>query len=372
MKKAFLLIVVITVLALLAACGPLKGSLGGYTVGGTISFSSISRSVAGELRTQLFSTIDPTGAPVADLAPRAYSGDPEAAFEFDGVKPGGYRVQAYIDRNSNGLWDEGEPIGGYPSDAAGRPVLMSVNRDTVMDLAVWADPIPVTIVYRAGIDDAVADAVEALLESTLTAVPGVAGAMPLFAVTRISDTDIPPAWDSTYALAGTPIIITPGIAPVPDRSRNIAQSGHGIIAMGMGGAQFLDFVSLNWVLWGFTGQSPSNIGMGDSIAGSALDVKSRGTASGAWASPLQSAALPAVDGIVVPLATAATPTVEVVSAGGVDPAGGMMLAENSTLPTQFPIARQGRFVQYGFQQLADLPQTGSVLFVNLVKLMSAY
>jgi hypothetical protein len=371
MKKAFLLIVVIIVLALLSACDLLKGVSTGYTVSGTISFSSFTRSVAGELRTQLFSTIDPTGAPVADLAPRAYSGEQQVSFAFDGVQRGGYRAQAYIDRNANGLSDEGEPIGSYPSDAANHPVLMSVKRDTVMDLVVWADPIPVTIVYRAGIDDAVADAVEALLESTLTAVPGVAGAMPLFAVTRISDTDIPPAWDSTYALAGTPIIITPGIAPVPDRSRNIAQSGHGIIAMGMGGAQFLDVVSFNWAAWGFTGQSPANIGVGDSIAGSALDVKTRGTASGAWSSPLQSAALPAIDGVGVALASAFIATCEVIS-GGVDPTGGTLLAENTMIPTQFPIARQGRFVQYGFQQLADLPQTGSVLFVNLVKMMSAY
>jgi uncharacterized protein (DUF2141 family) len=309
MKKAFLLILVVAVLASLVGCDLLKGILGGYTVSGTISFSSFTRSVGGELRIQLFSTIDANGGAVADLAPRAYSGEQQVSFAFAGVKPGDYRVQAFIDRNATGVWEEGEPVGGYPSDTASQPALMSVKRDTLMDLTVWANPIPITIVYRAGVDDAVADAVEALLESTLTAVPGVAGAMPLFAVTKISDTDIPPAWDSTYALAGKPIIITPGIAPVPDRCRNISQSGHGIIAMGMGGAQFLDFVSLNWAIWGFQGQAPSNIGMGDSIAGSALDAKIRGTASGAWSSPLQSAALPAVDGVLVPLASAAIPTV---------------------------------------------------------------
>jgi hypothetical protein len=372
MKKAFLLILVVAVLASLASCDLLRAILGGYTVSGTVSFSSFTRSVGGELRIQLFSTIDASGGAVADLAPRAYSGEEQVSYAFAGVKPGDYRVQAFIDRNATDVWEEGEPFGGYPSDADSQPVLTNVKRDTVMDLTVWANPIPITIVYRSGMDDSIADAVEALLESTLTAAAGVSGAMPLFAVTKISDTDIPSIWDSAYALAGTPIIITPCIAAVSDRSRNIAQAGHGIIAMGLGGAQFLDLVKANWGIWGFTGQSPADIGMGHSFGGSSFEVKTRGTSSGAWSSPLRSAALSAVDGSVVPLAAAAIPTYEVDIAGGVDPVGGTLLAE-STIPTdRYPIVRQGRFVQYGFQQLADLPDTGAVLFVNLVKMMSAY
>jgi len=371
MKKAFLLILVVAVLASLTSCDLLKGILGGYTVSGTISFSSFTRSVGGELRIQLFSTIDANGGAVADLAPRAYSGEEQVSYAFASVKPGDYRVLGFIDRNATGVREEGEPVGGHPSDAASQPALMSVKRDTVMDLTVWANPIPITIAYNDPADDTLANAVEALLESTLTAVPGVAGAMPLFAVTKISDTDIPSIWNSAYALAGTPIIIAPGIAPVPGWSRNIAQAGHGIIAMGLGGAQFLDLVWASWGVWGFQDQSPADIGMGHSFVGSASDVKTRGSASGVWSSPLQSVALPAVDGTVVPLAAAAIPTYEVIC-GGVDPTGGTLLGENATIPTQFPIVRQGRFLQYGFEQLADLPDTGSVLFVNLVKLMSAY
>lgn len=372
MKKAFLLILVISVLVLLSSCGLVKGISTGYTVSGTISFSSFTRSVAGELRTQLFSTIDPTGAPAGDLVPQAYSGEQQFSFAFDGVQQGGYRVQAYIDRNANGLWDEGEPIGSYPSDAANHPVLMSVNRDTVMDLVVWADPIPVTIVYNDPADISIANGIEALLESTLTAVPGVAGAMPLFAVTKIRDMDIPSTPDPAFALAGAPIIITPNINSSVALAQNVAQTGHGIIAMGMGGAQFLDLVRASWGMWGFTGQPPAAIGMGHSFAGSAFEVKTRGMASGAWSSPLQSAALPVVDGNVAALASAFVSTWEVESLGGVDPTGGTLLAQNTTIPTQFPIARQGRCLQYGFDGLADLPQTGSVLFVNLVKMMSAY
>lgn len=372
MKKSFLpLILIVAVLSSLGGCDLLKGLLGGYTVSGTISFSSLTRSVDGEVRIQLFSTVDASGAVVAEIAPRAYSGEQQVSFAIPGVKPGDYRVQGFIDRNRNGIWEEGEPVGSCPSDAAGQPALMSVKQDTVVNLAIWANPIPITIVYRDPIDNAIADAIEALLESTLSTVPGVVGVMPLFAVTKISDTAIPPLWDPAYALAGTPIIITPGIAPVPDRSRNIAQAGHGIIAMGSGGAGFLSFVSANWAAWGFTGQAPVDIGLATSIAGSALAVKTRGTASGAWSSPLRSTAIPAVDGIIVTLATAAFPTREVIG-GGVDPVGGTLLAENTAIPTQFPIVRQGRLVQYGFEQLADLADTGSVLFVNLVKLMSAY
>lgn len=372
MKKAFLLILVISVLVLLSGCELLKGISTGYTVSGTISFSSFTRSVAGELRTQLFSTTDPTGAPAADLAPQTYSGEQQVSFAFDGVQQGGYRVQAYIDRNANSLWDEGEPIGSYPSDAANDPVLMSVNRDTVMDLVVWADPIPVTIVYNDPADISIANEIEALLESTLTTVPGVAGAMPLFAVTKIRDMDIPSTPDPAFALPGAPIIITPNINSSVALAKNVAQTGHGIIAMGSGGAGFLGFVSAGWSGWGFAGQEPDEIGIGSSTFGSALEVKTRGTASGAWSSPLQSAGIPSVDGVLVPLASAAIPTVEVISVGGVDPVEGALLAENKTIADQFPIARQGRCLQYGFDGLADLPQTGSVLFVNLVKMMSAY
>lgn len=240
-----MIVVALAVLASLAGCDLLQGLRGGYTVSGTISFSSFTRSVGGDFRIQLFSTIDASGGPVADLAPRVYSGEQQVSYAFAGIKPGDYRVQGFIDRNANGVWEEGEPVGGYPFVAAGQPALMSVKQDTVMDLAIWANPIPITTVS------------------------GVSGAMPLFAVTKISDTDIPPGWDPAYALSGAPIIITPGIAPVPDRSRNIAQAGRGIIAMGSGGAGFLDVVSLNWAAWGFTGQPPVNIGMGNSIAGSA-------------------------------------------------------------------------------------------------------
>ncbi len=371
MKKAFPLVVVIAVLASLAGCDFLKGSVDGYTVSGTVSFSSFARTVDGELYIQLFSTVDANGAVAAGSAPQAYSGEQQVSFAISGVKQDDYRIQGFIDRNADGIWEDGEPVGSYPSDAAGQPALMSVKQDTVMNLAIWANPIPITIVYRMGMDDALADAIEALLEGTLTSVPGVVGVMPLFAVTKISDTDIPPLWDPAYALAGRPIIITSGIAPVPDRSRNIAQAGHGIIVMGSAGALFLDLISANWSAWGFTGQAPVDIGFVVSIAGSAFAVKTRGTASGAWSSPLRSTAVPAVDGVIVPLAPAALLTHEVVG-GGVDPVGGTLLAENTTIPTRFPIVRQGRFVQYGFQQLADLSDTGSVLFVNLVKLMSAY
>jgi hypothetical protein len=326
------------------------------------------------LRTQLFSTIDASGGAVADLAPRAYSGEEQVSYAFAGVKPGDYRVLGFIDRNATGVWEEGEPFGGCPSDAASQPALMSVKRDTVMDLVVWANPIPITIVYNDPTDNAIADAVEALLESTLTTVPGVAGAMPLFAVTKVSEADIPSIWNSAYALAGTPIIIMPGTTPTLERPWNIAQAGHGIIAMGSGGGSFLDAVSSNWDFWGFTGtgQPPGNIGFFASALLSSLDVKTRGSASGVWSLPLRSAAIPSVDGITVPLATTAIFARQVFSAGGVDPVGGTLLAENTTISTRFPIVRQGRFLQYGFEQLADLPDTGSVLFVNLVKLMSAY
>ncbi|MBE3064171.1 MAG: hypothetical protein IMZ69_04045, partial [Spirochaetes bacterium] len=281
-------------------------------------------------------------------------------------------VQAFIDRNATGVWEEGEPVGGYPSDTASQPALMSVKRDTLMDLTVWANPIPITIVYNDPTDNTIANAVEALLESTLTTVSGVSGAMPLFAVTKVSEADIPSVWDPAYALAGTPIIITPNINATAIFAHNIAQTGHGVVAMGFGGASFLNVVRASWGVWGFPGQSPADIGMGHSFGWSALDVKTRGSASGVWSSPLRSAAIPAIDGIVVPVATAAISTWDVVSVGGVDPVGGTLLAENATNSSWFPIVRQGRFVQYGFEQLADLPDTGSVLFVNLVKLMSAY
>jgi len=384
MKKAvFPRLLVIAILVSLAGCDLLQGLLGGYTVSGTISFSSSARTVDGNIVVRLLSTTAAGyGGTVVNESSSAYAWEEFLPFAFDKVAPGSYCVVAFIDANDNGAWDAGEPVGGYPTDASGAPVVVKIDRNTTMSLAVWKNGtpvpgIPVSVVFDETnpSDISLAGRIRTLLTTNLpVAVPGVTGTMPRFAVTLVSQHTVPSIYQSIYIMPGgaAPIILTPGITMHSDEPwcHNIANQLRGVIAMGDGGSRFLETVSMNWAVWGYSGQRPDEIRWNMSWSNSADTVETRNFA--AWKVPLDSTAIPGADFIAVQLAQTMFPTVEAYKSVGLPPAGGEWYAARIGDPGHFPIGRQGRFLLFGFADVPDRPQTGHVLFTNLVKLMSAY
>ncbi|MCX7037958.1 MAG: hypothetical protein NT005_02315 [Spirochaetes bacterium] len=385
MKKAFLpLILVVAVLASLVGCDLLKGILGGYMVSGTISFSSAARSVDGIIVVRLQSTIaaDYSGI-VAKENTRQYGWQDSLLFAFEKVTPGEYCIVVFIDANGSGAWDAGEPVGGYPIDANGAPVLAAVDRDTTVDVTVWKNGppvagLPVSVVYDATnpSDVSLAAQIRTVLTTNLPfTAPGVTGSMPHFTVTLVPQNTVPSIYDPFYIMPGgaAPVIVTPGITMHSDEPwcHNIANQLRGVIAMGGGGSHFLETVSMNWPVWGYLDQRPNEIRWFVSWNNSADTVETRNVPM-AWNNPLASPAIPGADFMPVQVGSGVLDTVEANKAGGAPPLDGEWYAARVGDPSHFPIGRQGRFLLFGFAGIPGRPETGHVLFVNLVKLMSAY
>ena len=112
-------------LASLAGCDLLSGFLGlGYTVEGTITFSSSAQTASGTLYVRLLSTVGAahTGT-VARESSSTYGWQAQESFRFAGVSEGSYHVLAFIDTDADAAWDPGEPVGGWPNDPGSVPAL---------------------------------------------------------------------------------------------------------------------------------------------------------------------------------------------------------------------------------------------------------
>jgi hypothetical protein len=213
-------------------------------------------------------------------------------------------------------------------------------------------------------------------QSTYTAVTGT---LPTWSVTVIPQSFIPTTYTAgVTVLNGDPIIVTPdtSIYSNPVLTHNVTGGGKGIIGMGGGGTRMIDTVSDYFVSWSYGGTRPVEIGWGASAVNSTPSIWAYTLSlnnESVWSSPLTCpSAITGFPAHVQMAYTAATSVVVYKSAWNVNPANGYLYAQMDGSTTYFPVARQDRFLQWGFEGLMDRPFTGWVLFVNLVNRMSLF
>ncbi len=238
------------------------------------------------------------------------------------------------------------------------------------------------------------------------------GTMPAWTVTMFPEDFVSTSWyssDDRYIIYGKPIILTPSvnIYSNANKTRNIAHKyvttngvtpvtvydssyKTGVVAMGYGGAKFLDTVNIYAGSWGMDSTStyrkaPTDIGYNNSmISTSAIVMMYQWTAGNStWYSPLTSTSFVGgtspTHNAQVQLSYAdlggSTTTmyrVMVYRAGGSIPSYGDILLRDFTSTSHFPVVRQGRFMQFGLPIMPDRPYTGKAFFVNTIALMDNY
>jgi hypothetical protein len=254
-----------------------------------------------------------------------------------------------------------------------------------MSARLWAQPLlpgvpesrPVAIVYNDAdtIDSALAARIEKLLAGDLTAgSKTVTGVMPKFAVKTVAESSLPQVFTKSFSLPGV-IILTPATTLYAEegKTRDIAGQGRGIVAMGTGGALFIDAVLRHWDAWAMTFQAPDALGWRESELGALADsVETLATDSSVWSTPLASTAIPQASRSPVRVANAPMLKLDLYWPNPWQPLDGELIAGDVGDLAHYPIVRQGRFLQFGFFGLTDARDTGEVLFVNLVSLMGNY
>jgi hypothetical protein len=223
------------------------------------------------------------------------------------------------------------------------------------------------------------ETIAADLKATLTnssgwvAKYGVSGSMPSWSVTLIPESLVSSTYSAANVFYGDPVIIMPSSAlyGTANKVRNVTAHGHGVVAMGSGGARLLDVVSSNFTSWGYSGTSPSEIGwLKSGVSASSIYAYTWFAGNSVWTSPMSCPPyIPATDVTSVQLAYSegACGRVSVYRSARTDPTGGSLLCRDN-IDYYFPVVRQGRFLQYGFY----LPLnrfTGMTFTVNLVSLM---
>lgn len=276
----------------------------------------------------------------------------------------------------------------------------------------------ITVVYDSNMssDITTANNIKTLLEDSDfdTTTSGVSGTMPVWTVTLLPENQIPNSWttvDDRYIIYGDPIIITPHASypySYSNRARNLAHRSAntgqsptttagkaGIVAMGYGGNLFLYRLRLNpsWHWQGTmsdTYQYPTEIGYGYSTGFNTGDVHMYQWTAGnsTWSSPLASSyfnggtdpihnVTSQVTYTSAPLAVADTTDSyykrwSVYRATDTNPTYGYIYGGDYPNVHYFPVIRQGRFLQFGFQTMPTRPYTGKVYFINLIARMDNY
>ena len=175
------------------------------------------------------------------------------------------------------------------------------------------------------------------------------------------------------------MIITPGndLFSNANQSRNVVAHGHGVFAMGTGGTRLLDTCETYWGSWGLPGTAPTEIGWGESAIPSAGAFMYTWTlGNSVWSYPLNSTTFPGgtspINNARTQISYASISRVSVYRGSDTNPTDGWLYGkEDSATSHYYPVVRQGRFLQFGFQQETDRPYTGWVYITNLVHRMSA-
>lgn len=235
----------------------------------------------------------------------------------------------------------------------------------------------IAIIY--GADEAQAAALKATLANSNSWISGagagvITGSMPTWTVTLVPESVVSSTYASANVLYGYPVIVTDGTSlySYAGKVRNVTAHGKGVVAMGAAGARLLDVVSTNFASWGYSGTSPSEIGWGPSAVESASVFAYTWTGGNSvWSSPLACPPhIPASDVTSVQLAYTSVSRVCAYRASNTNPANGWLYGRGN-YDHYFPVARQDRFLQYGFYSPPLDRFTGKVYTVNLVHRMGA-
>ncbi|MBI9099251.1 MAG: hypothetical protein JEY91_12270, partial [Spirochaetaceae bacterium] len=238
----------------------------------------------------------------------------------------------------------------------------------------------ITIVYD---DDEAADITRAndiknVLKMDL---PGastqISGTMPSYTVTLLPEDLVSTTYSTGNHIYGDPVIVTHGTSfswsstTDDNKVRNIIANGnyHSIFGMGTGGTSLISIVDYRGSGWGVSGQFPNQIGYAHSAVSSSqkyLNVWISGQTYDPWTStsytPLYSTGIIHSHKALHLIDYGGMYEVSVYRSGQANVTGG-------TSP-YFPLARQGRFFHWGFDQVPDDNVRGRVLFINSVELMN--
>ncbi len=237
----------------------------------------------------------------------------------------------------------------------------------------------ITVVYNSGdsADVTTANNIVTALTTNLpvTYSPVITGTMPSRTVTLFPQANVSTTASAANTVYGWPVIVTPNTTLYGNvsQSYNVTAHGHGVIAMGTGGARLLDTVATNWAGWGFTGQSPADIGYGDGASGITNNyMYTWMSGNSTWSNPLQSTSIPA-DNTRVQISYASFNRRSIYRELNANPPGGFIYGRDDQPVGNyyFPVVRQGRFLHFGFYGLPDRPLTGYVYWVNLTNRMSS-
>ncbi len=240
----------------------------------------------------------------------------------------------------------------------------------------------IAVVYNSG-DTADTTAATSLKTLLTTNIPGtyggVTGTMPTWTVTLIPQSAVSTTYAAANIFYGWPVIVTPGITFYGNANqvRNVIGGGHGVIAMGAGGVRLLDTVSANYSTWGYTDQVPNEIGWGPSASGITTNCMYTWTnGNSTWSYPLQSTtftgALPTAHNARTQISYASWNRYSVYRGSDTNPTGGWIFGrDDQTSGHYYPVVRQGRFLQFGFDGVTDRYYTGWVYITNLVYRMGA-
>jgi|GEM_PF-3191048 hypothetical protein len=236
----------------------------------------------------------------------------------------------------------------------------------------------VTIVYNASdhVDASRAQDIKRLLTEYGESMPtGVTGIMPSFKVTLLPESEIAALIDDTnvykYRIYADPLFITDGttLYQSQERVNNVFAHGHGVFAMGHGGAQALNVAAVRWATWGFSGQAPGQIGFSQSVYRSTSNTQGYVWTTESvnyWNKPLSSTDIPGHQEIVsLGTAACATERYSIYASGGTPPTGGYLECKDYGFRDYFTVAAQGRCLFYGYRGILDGPTTGMPFFINL-------
>lgn len=342
-------------------------------------------------RYYIYSTTDPNLVPTTSTAGMTYHGyaDQTASSYMNVYVPTGelryFWVRAY--NADSGGYGYFSPGGTSDTDLIKRVGFSS----------------KVTVVYddTEAKDFLIAGYIKSLLENTywsggILAQANMAGSMPSYSVTLLPERLVSnTTYSSFYKIYGDPIIVTPGTtfsrtaSTYDTRVRNIASGGNGLMAMGSIGSTILDRIEDNWSSWSLSGTAPTQIGAGESAsltASMAAKIRAASVSESIWHSPMQNTYLTTnFYSSYTNLTNIFNSTTGNVSRIGVylgtNPAitDGFVYAAEETNANYYPVVRQGRFLQFGYD---DVPgrgftstttyQYGQVFFINLVARMDDF
>jgi hypothetical protein len=210
----------------------------------------------------------------------------------------------------------------------------------------------------------------------------VSGTMPSWSVTLIPQSMIPYSYSPSSIFYGDPVIVTPGTTIYGSNVQTRHVVGHdlGVVAMGHGGARLLDTCEVYWSSWGFSGVAPTDIGWGESmiITKESSFMYTWTSGNSVWKSPLSSTLIPGgllpVHDSRVQISYRNHERIAVYRANDDNPPYGWIYGRDDWDGSthHYPVVRQDRFLQFGFDSLTNRPYTGHVYFINLVARMAKF